>query len=127
MFKKRLLAPLLLCLVAGLSAHVVYAALTDSRVIQTAQEARDISTDIVTLHTRAKAFLSYNSSQSIDWGNLPNGEDGIDADGNVEGEDFSKGEVSNAIGSIQEFVDLCDNGTLTQANHLGNLHKLASP
>lgn len=104
-------------------------ATTASRIKLTSQEVRNLCARMVDLQADIAALLSYNSSQSIDWGNLANGTPPVDANGNIEGEDYSKGEVSNAIGSLDWVNKLLTNQSMTgsQANHLGNLHKLASP
>ena len=120
---KRLLLALAL-IVAGAAIQPVYAAITQSRVVLTAQNFRDLATRQRELQTDIAAALSYNSSQSIDWANLDDADPGIGVGNVVEGEDFTAAEVSNAIGTLAEI------NTLLTANsnaHLGNLHKLASP
>lgn len=117
---KRILTALALVAV-GLAIQPVYAAITQSRVVLTAQDARDVATELNAAYIHAKAFVAYNSSQSIDWANLDTEDPGIDANGLVEGEDYTPAEVSNAIGTYAAFI------TLVEAGHLGNLHKLASP
>lgn len=49
-----------------------------------------------------------------------------DGTGNLSGLPYSRTEVSNAIGSIQQFVNLMTNAVPTQGDHLGTTDKLAS-
>lgn len=46
--------------------------------------------------------------------------------GNLSGLPFSRVEVSNAIGSVQQFFNLMTNVAPSQGNHLSNLNLLAS-
>jgi hypothetical protein len=49
-----------------------------------------------------------------------------DGTGNLSGLPYSRVEVSNAIGSIQAFVNLMTNVAPSQGDHIGNTDKLAS-
>lgn len=49
-----------------------------------------------------------------------------DGTGNLSGLPFSRAEVSNALGSIQQFVNLMTNVAPQQGDHLGTTDKLAS-
>lgn len=46
--------------------------------------------------------------------------------GNLSGLTYSRAEVSNAIGSVQQFVNLMTNAAVSQGNHLSNLNLLAT-
>lgn len=103
-------------------------AITISRAKLTAQAFRNLAARSVELQKDLAAMLSYNSTQEIDWATLEK-QGVIDELGNIDGEDFSREELANAIGSLDWVNKLLTNQSMTgsQGNHLGNLQKLASP
>lgn len=68
-------------------------------------------------------ILEFNSDKSIDWaaGQTP-AYIPEDAAGNIDGLTFSRTQVANAIGSLDQFRRLLTNLSVTQGDHLGNLN-----
>lgn len=96
----------------------------------TTEEVKDIATAVKEICTELKRvkykcdqLLANNSAKSIDWAaqEFPNPE-ALDGAGNIEGENFSPGKVSNAIGSISSFAV-----TLWGAGHGGNIELIVKP
>lgn len=101
-------------------------ALTSVRALEVATEAKGIADDLAALHERVRTFLAQNSHLSIDWGAAQKpAYINEDASGNIDGLLFSRAQLSNAIGSFQEFSDLMNNAAVTQGDHLGNINQLA--
>lgn len=95
--------------------------LTIERCQEVADEVKGVCDDLKAAYYRAKQLLATNSNLAIDWGadNLP-AYLGEDVDGNVPGKKYTRQQVSNAIGSIDTVV------TTLEADHLGNLNKVAT-
>lgn len=51
----------------------------------------------------------------------------LEANGNLSGRLYTPSEVSNVIGSLDQFRNLLLNQAVSQGDHLGNLNKLARP
>lgn len=119
MLKRRSRLMLALVLVAA-AAPAVYAAANASRTKLTADKCRELCTRVSDLKAEIKTFLDYNGHQAIAWGDLEANDPGVDADGFVEGQDYTPLEVSNAIGGL-------DNIHTAMAAWMENLNKLASP
>lgn len=96
-------------------------ALTHSRCMQVAARTAELSSKLNDLYYEIKDLLGQNSHLSIDWGAQQTPEYlTVAADGNLDGATFTRQEVSNAIGSLDSFITLMDQG------HLGNIDKLAA-
>jgi hypothetical protein len=91
-----------------------------------AQEAKAIADLWKTLHYRAKQFLDTNSDASINWAGDPKpaviNEDGS---GNIDGVNFSRTQLANFIGSLDNLRKVADNEQASQGDHLGNVNQLA--
>lgn len=94
-----------------------------ARTVATAVRVSAVAEKLVDLLAEVNDILEYNSDQAIDWaaGSLP-AYIPEDADGNIDGLQFSRTAVANAIGSLNEFKDFMTNGAVSQGDHLGNLN-----
>jgi hypothetical protein len=101
-------------------------ALSFSRVAEVATHVKTVSDEAKALYARLVELLETNSDLSIDWaaGTLP---DYIveDGDGNIDGFKFSRAEVANVIGSLDNLRKAFANEAVSQGDHLGNLNKVA--
>jgi hypothetical protein len=101
-------------------------ALTHERAKEVAEHCESLCNEAKALHYRILEFLGSNSNLSIDWaaGSKPNYIN-EDAGGNLDGLKFSRQQVANAIGSLDQVRALLANNTVTQGDHLGNINQLA--
>lgn len=101
-------------------------ALTYQRAKEVAAHAKAVATLVKRAHVLAKNLLATNSDLAIDWG-AQEKPDYIDEneDGTMQDFLFSRQQVSNLIGSLDQFVKLLDNQTVTQGDHLGNINQVA--
>lgn len=105
-------------------------ALTYTRVSATADAIADVANQAATLLALIDQLLEYNSDQAIDWGAGSTPEYITeDADGNLQGKQFSRQDVSNVVGSLDWMRKLLTNQVMTgsQGDHVGNINKLARP
>lgn len=104
-------------------------AVTTNRIRQTAAAAARLSGEVRAVQAKLASFLKYNSAQEIDWYGLSEELMPRDADGNMQGFDFSAAEVGNAIGTFEQHRKLFNNEQVTESkgDHIGNMNKLASP
>jgi hypothetical protein len=103
-------------------------AMTHERAIQLAETLVDISSQLASLHATANQLLAFNSHLNIDWGNAVKPSFlNEDANGNLTGKYYTRQQVADAIGSIQQHDNLMTNQAVSQGNHLGNLNQLARP
>jgi hypothetical protein len=101
-------------------------AITHTRAKEVATFAVDLSNEIKTLLWRIESFLKHNSANSIDWVANPRPDFlNEDVNGNLDGLHFSRLDLGNAIGSIDNIRKTLRNESVTQGDHLGNLEKLA--
>jgi hypothetical protein len=93
---------------------------TMATVTSTATRFAELSKRMRQLHWDMKEALSQNSTASIDWaaGQKP-AVINEDAAGNIDGQNFSRTDLANAIGTVDAI------GTLMGQGHLGNLEKLS--
>lgn len=128
MFRKQTLAALV---VAGILSGWLCAYAQDpsfSRQEALSTGYRNLCSRMVDLYYEAKQLQQYNSTNAIDWAGNPTPEFIVlDEDGRLQGQDFTPAQLSNTIGSIQEFVDLLEGGSVTQGNHLGNILLTSDP
>lgn len=103
-------------------------ALTHEKVVTEAQAIKSVCDLIAAALSAADEILEHNSDLSIDWaaGATPAyiTEDG---DGNISGLTFTRQQVANAVGSLDQFRNLLTNQAVSQGDHLGNVNQLASP
>jgi hypothetical protein len=101
-------------------------AMTHTRAKEVADEMAEVATAIVELLSRAEKVLDKNSDFSIDWANASKpaflNEDSAT---NLDGTKFTRAQLANAIGSIDNFRKYLRNEAVSQGDHLGNLNQLA--
>ena len=100
-------------------------ALDFPRVLVEASAVEDVSNQVANLYATLQQLLTHNSNQAIDWGagSTP-AYITEDAKGNINGKQYSRQDVSNAIGSLDAIRSLiAANG----GAHLGNLNHLTRP
>lgn len=73
---------------------------TAARTITTAQQARELSIRVAEIRKDLTSFAAYNTVQNINWNALQAEDAGVDANGLIEGEDYTPADVANAIGSL---------------------------
>jgi hypothetical protein len=101
--------------------------LTHTRVTEVAVECKEICDDLKQTYYRLKEFLDTNSDLAIDWAGDPlPGYINEDANENLDGLKFSRAQVANAVGSLDNFRKLLENLAADQGDHLGNLNQLAN-
>ena len=95
---------------------------TRNRIDKTADAAASMSRRALNFLADLDEFIKDNQAQAIDWGGTetpPNMEE--DELGNIQGRDWSRQRVSNAIGTLAAISAAVD------ASARGNLRILASP
>lgn len=101
-------------------------ALTHTRASEVATAVKGACDDLKAALKRAAEVLDTNSDLSVDWAGDPKPSYlNEDADGNLDGFKFTRAQVANAIGSLNQFRNLLTNQVATQGDHLGNLNLLA--
>ena len=103
-------------------------ALASARVVATAQKIAEVSEKVRNVLAEVHQVLEFNSDQAIDWaaGSKP-AYIPEDADGNIDGLQYSRTAVANAIGSLDQFRKLLTNAAVSQGDHLGNLNLVSDP
>lgn len=101
-------------------------ALEYAKVVDMATAVKEASeTAVACLHI-VERVLDANSALAIDWAAAETPayitEGG---NGNLSGLTYGRADVANAIGSLDQVRRLMRNLSLSQGNHVGNLHKLA--
>lgn len=101
-------------------------AMTHTRAAEVAELLQALCTEAKRLHNRVVDALEQNSDLSIDWAGDPKPAYlNEDSDGNLDGFSFTRANVANAIGSLDQFRRLLTNQSLSQGDHLGNVNQLA--
>lgn len=103
-------------------------ALQHDRVVEVADAAAELADELAKLHARVVRFLAFNSHQAIDWaaGSTP-AYITEEANGNISGRTFTRQQVANIIGTLDQMRKLLANEDVSAArgDHLGNLNQLA--
>lgn len=98
-------------------------ALTMPRALEVAAEIKACSDAVKDAYYRVEQALKTNSHLAIDWGAVATPEYLTEnAAGNLDTLEFSRQELSNAIGSLDAFRALME---ATSFAHLGNLNHIA--
>lgn len=98
------------------------------RLAEAARQASILATDGKQFFGRMNLFLSHMAAMSYDLTADPCPDYIVeDANGNIQGLDFSRQDLANAIGSFTQIRNLALNQTVTEGDHLVNLEKLARP
>jgi hypothetical protein len=95
-------------------------AATASRTKLTADKCRQLATQVSDLQQELLSFGVYNGNQAINWNALQAEDPGVDANGLIEGQDYTPAEVSNAIGGLADIATAI-------TTRMENLNKLISP
>lgn len=105
-------------------------ALAFDRVKQVTDEVINLSVAARDFLGEITSFLEYNSDQAIDW-SAAETPDYIeeDSNGNVAGYQFSRQQVSNAIGSLYWIKQLLTDQNMSggRGDHLGNFNLVSHP
>lgn len=97
------------------------------RASDVVREQSEIAKQMQLLLLRVQNFIHINQTTNVDWGATPAPSVLVeDANGNLEGFQFSRQDVANGVFSMLQYVNLMTNQTVTQGDHLGNLDKLAA-
>lgn len=101
-------------------------ALTHARASEVATLAKEVAEDMKSLLYKAKRLLTSNSNLSVDWNGDPKPTYlNEDVAGNLDGFKFTRTQLGNLIGSIDNFRALMENGAVSQGDHLGNVNQVA--
>lgn len=95
--------------------------LAHQRVQEVAATGKKVAESIKLAYQQAAAFLATNADLAIDWPNYAD----VDGNGNLTGTLFTPTDVSNLVGSVEQFRRLIANETVTEGDHLGNINKVA--
>lgn len=87
-----------------------------------------LATEFTALMGKVRAQLGHNSDQAIDWGaqSTPAYIE-EDADGNINGLNYSRQNIANLIGSFDQVRALLDGETPSTGDHLGNFNNISRP
>lgn len=103
-------------------------ALQYSLVQQEADAIKAVCDDVVRVFARVNTMLEHNSDLAIDWGaGATPAYITEEANGNLSGRTFTRQQVANAIGSLDQIRRLLTNLAASQGDHLGNFNLLANP
>lgn len=102
-------------------------ALTYERCMEVATQAKRISENLKQAFLDATELLETNSDLAIDWAGDPKPAYlNEDASGNLDGFRFTRQNLANLIGSIDNFKKLLTNQAASQGDHLGNINLVAN-
>lgn len=94
----------------------------DSQVLKLAQAGQDMADKTAQLKALGDQFLRENSSEALDWGNLAaSNPNTLDADGYIQGFDFTPAELSNWIGSLSNLLDESSGWWSTNGGNVTNM------
>lgn len=102
-------------------------ALTHERCSEVATQAKRIAESLKQAFLDATELLETNSDLAIDWaaGATP-AYLNEDANGNLDGFRFTRQNMANLIGSIDNFKKLLTSQAVSQGDHLGNINLVAN-
>lgn len=101
-------------------------ALTHARAKEVAEHGAAIANEAKRLYYRLTEFLTMNSNQAIDWAGNPKPSFlNESAEGNLDGLHFTRQQLSNLIGSLDQLRKVFANEAVTQGDHLGNINQVA--
>lgn len=94
--------------------------------LEDAQEAKRVANRLKDAIEGMRDYLRRNTNQAFDHAGDPKpGYIHESDDGTIAGLDFTRAELSNAIGSFDQIRKLLDNEATSQGNHWGNIEKVA--
>lgn len=101
-------------------------ALQHDRVVELGDACRQLAERTQELLADVEKFLDQNSHLSIDWGaGQTPAYINEEVNGNLSGRTYSRQQVANAIFSLLQVVNVLNNQSVNQGDHLGNLNQLA--
>ena len=93
-----------------------------------ANAVRMICEEVVTLYHRINQLLEDNSDKSIGWNGDPKPAYFEEqANGNLYSMPFTRAQVSNCIGSLDQIRKVLTNQATSVGDHLGNINVVARP
>lgn len=101
--------------------------MTPTQVINSAKAVIDLANQIKSAYVLAKEYSDYNSVTDPGWGSLQANNPGIDANGLVSGTSSTPQDISNAIGSINMFINYWSGNPVATSAWGQNLQKLSNP
>lgn len=98
--------------------------LTTPQITLSAQSVIDLANQLKSAYVLAKEFSNYNGVTDPGWNSLSGA---AIVNGLVVGTQAAPSDISNAIGSINEFIAYWEGGVVAQSAWGQNLEKLANP
>lgn len=101
---------------------------TPNQIVAHARAWIDVANHIKSAYVLAKQVSAYNSVTDPGWGSLDDDPPVATATGIIDGTEVTPGDISNAIGSINNFLAFLD-GTAqpAQSAWIQNIEKIAKP
>lgn len=100
--------------------------LAHQRVLEVAKFGKSLADQTKSLLWQIEEFLNTNLAVSVDWAASPKpAYINEDSNGNLDGVSFTRQQMANAIGSLDNLRKLLRNEATSQGDHLGNLDQLA--
>lgn len=102
---------------------------TPAQVTEHAKAWIDVANQLKIAYTLARQLSDHNSVNDPNWADLANQvADAVDAEGQVVGTEIAPQDVSNAIGSVNNFLTFMSGAGLpAQSNWMLNVEKIAKP
>lgn len=102
--------------------------MTNTQITASAQSLIQIANSLKSAYVRAKEFSDYNSVTDPGWSTLVNTTPSvIDSNGCILGTNVSPVDVSNAIGSINQFINYWGGQSVPVSAWGQNIQKVSSP
>lgn len=92
-----------------------------------AEAVASVANELVSLYQRVKQMLAHNTALNVAWTSATSPVLEVTASGNLQGLGYTGTQISNALGSMTQFVNLMENQTVTEGNHLSNFNLVARP
>lgn len=99
--------------------------MTPSQITTAAQTVVQIANSLKAAFERAREFSDYNSVNDPGWNSLSGA--AVDANGLVAGTEVTPAAISNAIGSINEFINYWTGQPVPTSAWGQNIVKISSP